>query len=318
MSFALVSTSVYGWMIGNLPAAKLSPQSCRLTLSSAPVKNAKGGLSVMVTTCSATIIGKSVLLGAAHCFVGKAFAEAVVQCPNDTSKTISNWTTPKDFKETNDTAESARLAPFDLAAIRIEGEFKADPLPLPRGPADLERLFEQTREGKPPECSIFGYGEDATLSSGAHNGRSVFFEEWKTGTNTFTATDPRTKKILSRRVEDIVSFWNKDNSTILFRAQDFDAQGNLTNAIRHGDSGGGLECDDANGKRILMGVTSGFSVHEDVSGHEAHAAAVTSLAHRLPLIKQLLARDMKATVTGQVIQPKEDVALSRPRGTSTH
>ncbi len=310
VTLALAASSAFAFMIGNLPADKLDPRSCQIVLSQAEKKLPDGRIVIPQVQCSGTIIGKSRLSSAAHCFVGREFTEGEIRCPGDTPKKISSWTIPKDYKETKTPQETAQLAKLDIAVVRIEEEFKTSPAKLPKGPGDMDRLYESTKEGTPPDCGLFGYGENAKFESGEHNGRTVLFEEWKLGTRTWTQTNGA-GKVTKTWDEPILGWWHDQTLTMTFRAQDFDSEKRLTNAVRHGDSGGGLICYDENKEPVLMGITGGNSVAQDAGGFEAHVAAVASVSHSLGLLKDLFDRKAENTITGTPTAAPAKAPISR-------
>jgi len=314
-NLALVASTAFAFMIGNLPPDRLDPRSCQITLSKEGKKQKDGSLLIPQIKCSGTIIGKSRLTSAAHCFEGEKFVEGEVQCPGDTPKKITSWTYPKDFHQSTTEKQGPEQTKFDIAVVRIEGDFKTSPARLPKGPSDMQKIYDKTTEGLATNCGLFGYGENEKFEAGDHNGRSVLFEEWTVGTTHWTEKDGQ-GRITKEWDERILRWWQESSLSLIFRAQDFDWEKNLTNAVRHGDSGGGLLCyDDLDKDRkdpVLMGITSGNGVREDAGGYEAHVAVVTSVAHRLDLLKDLFDKKAENTVTAVPVAPvTESVARNR-------
>ena len=300
------SIDASAWMIGNLPKDQLLTQSCRVDIKSPPHQNAEGKTVVSTVTCSATIIGRTLLASGAHCFKGKDIATASVTCPGEKPKVIKNWTIPKAYENSSDPFEVAKGAKNDMAVLRIDGHFRSKPALLPSGPEAIESIFEATEKGHPPDCRVGGYGEDEDLKVGNHQGRKVTFEKWQNGTETITSYRPDTGQIIKQETNPVFDWFQPENQSIFIRAEE-EIGGKKMEAIRPGDSGGGVLCRNKDGDWILVGITTGFGKGFDENLKQVRVGSVVSVAHRFALLRKLLQQSENDTETGQ--PSKKDAPL---------
>lgn len=268
----LVVRPCFSWMVSELNTRELPPQSCKLILNLPAV--VQGGAKVTPQIiCSGTIIGKTTFLTAAHCFAGKTIESGEVHCPGAKPRSLARWEIPSDFPDTSSSTISCEDRKKDVAVLSVEEPFSAVPVRLPRSEKEALALAVQNK------CKVLGYGLDENGKMGNHNGRKAVFGEWKTGTRIRTWTNWSGK--VTKREE--MAVYERVNACGTFLLEGKSKTPEMEESvIRSGDSGGGLLCEDKEGRWVVTGVTSGTNEHNG----EPVAASV-STGHAIELIRNL-------------------------------
>jgi hypothetical protein len=252
-------------MPSEVAPADLPPQSCRLLLKGARKNIGRVDYpnhyeiryEIPEWSCSATLVGRTQLVTAAHCLVGIPFISGEILCPGQAPRRLTQQTTPQGFHTGAGRQIDCQNTARDIAVIGVDRPFDLSPIRIADTASQIDALV-----AKPGNCHVYGYGIDASGKTGNHNGRTVTFGKWHTGDRTERWVDEQGRVVRTGATTPVYESVSRCGTFLLQGAYVYPGDPKPHSVIQQGDSGGGLICRDSDGQSILVGVTSSESSND--------------------------------------------------------